>query len=251
VATDSTLLGDLLEEELYFNAHTAAHPSGEIRGQIEPNVRSAFAFDLCGSQETPPNTSSGIGAGLVSIDHEYTSLRYAVAVDGLTGPPTAAHIHKAPPGIAGPVLIPIDLPTPYSAGVAEVSDSIWVFMINDLLYMNVHTAQFPAGEIRGQVRDTIVCAPFSGVTSPTVQGLEVFPNPLQSSLNVRFNSQEAFQGRLRLMDMTGRIVLERAMDVSSGEQTWSLPMPALQPGMYYLSFQDHDRLLFYEKLVKM
>ena len=53
------------------------------------------------------------------------------------------------------------------------------------------------------------------------------------------------------MDMTGRVVLEQAMDVFSGEQTWTLPLPALQPGVYFLALQEQNRLIFQHKLVKM
>ena len=251
VAVDSILKIRLLANELYFNVHTAANPGGEIRGQIESNVRSTFGFDLCSAQEVPPNSSTGIGAGLVSVDRSHTSLHYALLVDGLTGPAAAAHLHKGAFGVNGPVRIGLTVPAPYSTNVVPIADSIWTFLNSDLMYMNVHTANFPGGEIRGQVRNSLTCAPSSGVEDPIVQALEIFPNPLQSSLNLRFSSRDNFKGRLRLMDMTGRVVLEQAMDVSSGEQTWALPLPALQPGVYFLALQEQNRLIFQHKLVKM
>jgi len=251
VAVDSTLLADLLANRLYFNVHTAANPGGEIRGKIESNVRSTYGFDLCGTQEVPANNSRGIGAGLVSLDRTRTSLRYALLVDSLSTPASAAHIHKGAFGVNGPVRIELTVPTPYSTNVVPVGDSIFTFLESDLLYMNVHNANFPGGEIRGQVRNGLFCAPSSAVQDPVVQALEIFPNPLQASLNVRFDSREDFKGQLRLTDMTGRVVWEQAMNISSGEQAWSLPLPTLQQGVYFLILYQQNRLVFYHKLVKM
>ena len=251
VAVDSTLMADLIANRLYFNIHTAAHPNGEIRGQIETNLRSTFAFDLCGAQEVPPNSSAGIGAGLVSVDRTRTSLRYAVVVDDLSSAVAAAHLHKGAVGTNGPVLFGINLPQPYAEDVTPITDSIWVFLNNNLLYVNVHTMNFPGGEVRGQVRDAIVCPAVSGVDDLAVQSLQIFPNPVQSELHVRFDSRESFQGRLRLMTMTGRVVLDRAMDISSGEQAWTLPMTALPAGVYFFTLQQQDRLLIHHKVVKM
>ncbi len=251
VAVDSTMLLSLLNNELYFNIHTAANPGGEIRGQIETNVRHSYGFDLCGAQEVPPNNSAAIGAGLVSVNRSHTSLRYAALVDSMSSTVTAAHLHKGAVGVSGPVRIGISLPTPYSTNVVPIADSIWTFLSSNLLYMNVHTTNFPAGEIRGQVANQIVCSPSSGVKDPIVQALEIFPNPLESSLNIRFDSRETFKGQLRLMDMTGRLVWNQAMDITNGEQSWSLPLPALQQGVYFLTLLQENRLVFYHKLVKM
>ncbi len=251
VAVDSTMLTSLLANELYFNLHSATNPGGEIRGQIEPNIRSTFGFDLCGTQEVPANNSTGIGAGLVSVDRRHTSLHYAALVDAMSSTVTAAHLHKGAFGVNGPVRIGIAVPTPYSTNVVPIADSIWTFLSSDLIYMNVHTTNFPAGEIRGQVRNNIVCAPSSGVEDPIVQGLEIFPNPLAADLNIRFNSRDAFKGRLRLTDVAGRTMLEQAMDISSGEQAWALPLPALRQGIYFLGLQDQNRVIFYHKLLKM
>ncbi|MBK9983767.1 MAG: CHRD domain-containing protein [Saprospiraceae bacterium] len=62
------LLNKMLEGGLYMNIHTAAHPGGEVRGQVYKFAREPYVFDLNGGQEVPPNSSTATGAGMASID---------------------------------------------------------------------------------------------------------------------------------------------------------------------------------------
>lgn len=69
-------------------------------------------------------------------------------------PATAAHIHRAPAGQAGPVVVTLSAPTEgMSSGCADV-DSELVMEIQqypEMFYVNVHNAAYPAGEVRGQL----------------------------------------------------------------------------------------------------
>src|SRR5439155_17553221 len=85
---------------------------------------------------------------------------FAVTVDGLSGPITAAHFHNAAPGVNGAVVraITADFVGNTAIGVWKATDAspLTPALITELLkgnlYLNVHTAANPGGEIRGQIR---------------------------------------------------------------------------------------------------
>jgi hypothetical protein len=81
-----------------------------------------------------------------------TSLKWKLTFAKLTGPATAAHIHMAPKGKAGDVLVALCAPcTSGMTGTATVTAAVLKSMKKHLTYVNVHTDKNPAGEIRGQV----------------------------------------------------------------------------------------------------
>jgi hypothetical protein len=137
----------------YANLHTAAFPGGEIRGQLLPADPGVFvASPMNGAQENPPVRTLGIGHGSFELNPDNT-LRYSVFAESLSGAPTAAHIHTAPVGVNGPVTFPITLVNPlHWQGTTPV---LTAAQLNDLrtgnMYVNVHTAANPGGEIRGQI----------------------------------------------------------------------------------------------------
>ena len=134
---------------LYFNAHSAALPNGEIRGQIGRNVRFAR---LIGAEETPPTSSTASGTGTLVIDPATRVASGSITVTGLTA--TAAHIHLAAPGVAGPINVPLanagggvfSVP----AGTVLTAAQLLAYKQGNLYY-NAHSALFPNGEIRGQI----------------------------------------------------------------------------------------------------
>jgi hypothetical protein len=79
---------------------------------------------------------------------------YELTVSGIA-PAIAAHIHVGPPGIAGPVLVP--LAPPSSGSVSACATGVDAELIKAIAknpgdyYVNVHNADFPAGAVRGQL----------------------------------------------------------------------------------------------------
>jgi CHRD domain len=84
---------------------------------------------------------------------------YTTTAEGLTHPLTGAHIHRAPAGVAGPIVVPF--PTEQGVGSACVfapRELIKEIRQNpEAFYVNVHTTAFRAGAIRGQL-----CGPGRG-----------------------------------------------------------------------------------------
>lgn len=140
---------------------TAAH--------AQPIVLSAVLSPL---QEVPPVTSPGSGTATLTIDPDTLAWTLDISYGGMTSGMTVAHIHRAPAGSNGPVIIGLDgiplsggrpswnlLPVganafssggpvaaPFAFPAAELAN-----LLNGNTYINIHTGQFPGGELRGQL----------------------------------------------------------------------------------------------------
>jgi Cu/Zn superoxide dismutase len=108
-----------------------------------------------GADETPATTSQATAIGHFSVSADRTKLVYDVKVSGLSSDATAMHLHMAPRGKAGPIMIGLDTPVDgRSVGCVTGLKSTDVDALldpNQVLYMNIHTKNNPGGEIRGQV----------------------------------------------------------------------------------------------------
>lgn len=148
-------LVDLLTGYYYVNVHTNANPGGEIRGQIGGSR--LFQANLTGAAEVPARHTIASGRAVLALSADTTKLSYRVMVDEINGI-SAAHIHKAAAGVNGPVIFPLfsnasgvfDPLTPIS-GTLDLSTAQVMDLISDHYYVNAHTAEAPAGAIRGQV----------------------------------------------------------------------------------------------------
>jgi hypothetical protein len=106
---------------------------------------------LTGAQETPPVKSPGTGMGTIAV-HADMSVHGSVTTKGIDG--TAAHIHEAPVGKSGPVVVPLEKKgdTYTVPEGAKLTDAQFASYKAGKLYVNVHTAAHPDGEIRGQIK---------------------------------------------------------------------------------------------------
>lgn len=161
---------------LYFNAHSAANPNGEIRGQIG---REVFGAQMSSAQEVPPNASSATGNGLLSLDPATKKFTVRVTLSGLAA--TAAHIHDGAPGVNGPIIFPLS-ETTAGSGVwvaavdAQLTDAQLARLSAGNLYFNAHSVALPGGEIRGQIGRNVRLARLSAAeevppTPSTATGL--------------------------------------------------------------------------------
>jgi len=109
-------------------------------------------LQLTGAQEVPPNDSKAVGTGTITIDADGN-------VSGSVSTPTiqgrAAHIHVGAPGTAGPPIItlsggdPGTWTVPQGARLTAAQIDSWKA---GNLYVNVHTAEHPGGELRAQLK---------------------------------------------------------------------------------------------------
>ncbi len=176
VTTFAQALDAIRNGQAYFNIHTAAHPGGEIRGNLLTTLTAREAV-LSGTQEVPSVATSGSGTGLAVLSPGDTSIWYRVDYAGLSGPVTAAHIHLGAAGVAGGVMLPLTVgPSPMigfltaanfqaTGGVTDFAGAVAAFKSGGT-YFNLHTAANPPGEIRGQI-GAAAAAPIPRPLRPT------------------------------------------------------------------------------------
>ena len=109
---------------------------------------------LTGEQEVPvKGDPDGIGFATVTVNPGQGVLCYELSVSGIARA-TAAHIHEAPPGVAGPVVVELLPPTDGSSGgCVDVGRALAKEILQDPAdyYVNVHNTEFPGGALRGQL----------------------------------------------------------------------------------------------------
>ena len=236
---------------------TAANPNGEVRGQVYRLAREGYAIVLNGAQERPtPTTSPGYGVGIVSIDRDQTNAHFMSVWGGLTGPATGGHFHTGLSTQVGTIvfnLVPFfDNPTAPSAayGYWSSNNTAQPFTLRrslqfraDSMYMNLHTAAFPGGEIRGQVFRGARNLQRVLATQPAIVVAGTFgtaPNPFSAGLMLSFEARATGTGQLRVTDVLGRPVASQALAVRPGPNSVPLSLPGFAPGMYLLTLQLGD-----------
>ena len=115
----------------------------------------AFAQNLrlTGTEETPPNTSTAVGTGSITVDAD-GNVSGSVSAPTLAQP-RAAHIHLGAPGQAGPPIITLnggDEGTWTVPEGAKLTPSQMLSYKAGNLYVNIHTAAYPGGELRAQLK---------------------------------------------------------------------------------------------------
>ena len=114
-----------------------------------------LATILIGAEEAPgPGDSDGIGAVVLALKPSTGQVCWAYTVRRVD-PITTAHIHLAPVGGPGPVVVPLGASgnRSFSVGCTTADPAVVAAIVADpdAYYVNVHNAAFPAGALRGQL----------------------------------------------------------------------------------------------------
>ena len=126
----------------------------------ESVAQQRFVAALNTIQEVPPSNSSGRGVCTIILNSTETLITVDCRFSNLTSNAVAAHIHgNAPPGTSAPVLFPLGTPPAATSGTfAPAPIAVTPAQVADMrakrLYVNIHSANFPNGEIRGQIKIT-------------------------------------------------------------------------------------------------
>lgn len=140
----------------------------------------ALSGTLSGNQEVPMKAVAGTGNVYATLDRATNVLTYTVSYAGLTGPLQAAHFHgPAPAGVNAGVALPITVTYSPLNGAARLTPAMAADVERGLWYVNLHTPNYPDGELRAQV--TVAPAgyapPPGAVIAPAPAPVYVAPPP--------------------------------------------------------------------------
>ena len=171
---DTALLESIKKNpaKFYANIHTSEFPGGAVRGQFHKSksfdlhsvlrLNNTLKANANAAQEVqvPGGPLVGDADGRAKWELKPTAhqLRYSTTWRGIAAP-TAGHVHQAPAGANGPVVVDVFGALPASfKGVAGVVPGVSRPVLKGLrhnpagFYTNIHTAEFPGGAVRGQLK---------------------------------------------------------------------------------------------------
>jgi len=131
-----------------------------------------YVAELRSTNEVPANGSAALGQVVLLVSRDASYAEYSVEQSGLTGGIRGGHFHRAAAGVNGPIVLSfffdsttgaaINTPTPGTTDLELTGaigrtitkaqlDTILTDLRAGNLYANIHTPNFPGGEIRGQL----------------------------------------------------------------------------------------------------
>jgi aldose sugar dehydrogenase len=135
--------------------------------QIAAKPFRQFQATLTGGQEVPANNSTATGTARILLDsNDGTQARLSLNFAGLPSAQISAHIHgPAPPGMNASVAVGLPLGQLNDLQITLTAAQVEQLKAG-LLYINVHSTDFPNGEIRGQ----FLAQPAAEIRTWTTQG---------------------------------------------------------------------------------
>ena len=186
IGLTKTDIANLVTGNMYINVSTTNNPNGEIRGQVSIEKDPSYVAMFDGAQQVPSSSSKGVGLGTFRLNKSKTVLNVNIAYTGIDTI-KSAHIHLGPKGKGGKVIL--DFSQFFSIGGNYIQTTIvlndthnvkdYTAFINAMdsgnLYVNLHTATFANGEIRGQI------VPSQGIDFESfLSGVNITPKPVFS-----------------------------------------------------------------------
>lgn len=185
---------------VYVNVHSMNRTGGEIRGQLVPEETIVLEAYLSAGSETDAVASDG--SGVVTAILQGNTLMVSGSFQGLTSPlvPDAggAHLHAGAPGVNGDPIFTLNAfvePGRLEGGF-RAADNTFVLepqqrqaLLNGQVYVNVHSANYTSGELRGQLLISTNLPPAaSEIVTPANGTTITIPATLFGNLEARWES---------------------------------------------------------------
>jgi hypothetical protein len=119
---------------------------------IEWSERNPVTAELSGAKELPPVATQAYGRSTIRVGKD-RSIAGTVTVHNMK--PTAAHVHRGALNADGPVVLPLTKTSETTFSVppnTRLTEEQFARFKEGNLYVNVHSEQYPSGEIRAQMK---------------------------------------------------------------------------------------------------
>lgn len=125
---------------------------------VSPGDGAPLVTTLKGANEVPPaNDPQASGTALVRLNPGQGTVCFDISWSNVPGTVLHAHIHKAPAGTAGPIVVPLFngsfAGTASDSGCVSAARALIDAIIQDpgAYYVNIHSTVYPGGAARGQL----------------------------------------------------------------------------------------------------
>ena len=143
------------------SAQSPTAPGNTLCGYFSPDENDAsgppiyFYADMNADEESAVTESPGVARADFVLERSTLKLSWRLTYSDTTSTATGVHIHgpQTPGGEAGIVvdLAPDGMTNPIE-GSAILTEGTMIYLVQDRLYVNLHTTSYPAGELRGHVK---------------------------------------------------------------------------------------------------
>lgn len=156
---------------MYINIHSSTFAGGELRGQLVQKADAYFRTNLSGAFEVPAAKTMAYGGLVFQVNGD--SLFLSGSFSNLSSDFAASHLHLAAAGSNGGVAFALTVDTVDDAlsGVFHAADNRFLVnaeqkmaLMNREMYVNVHTANYGGGELRGQVTPPVTAAFYASLS---------------------------------------------------------------------------------------
>ncbi len=138
---DALMADEVMDEE---------EETEEEEAEEEAEVTASFEADMTPLYVVPPAEGPALGTATFTLMDD--DLMYSVTVQDLSGDITEAHFHEAEMNVSGDAVHTIEFDGMTAEGTWEnLTEGQLDALMDDMLYVQVHTEMYPNGEIRGQV----------------------------------------------------------------------------------------------------